>query len=144
MKLLSCPFCGNQDAVELQPTSNGMMRVHCDNCGGSGYETDERDTAIEFWNRRAVPLEPTPVSVPDGPGWWAFYGDYTLVSKRKSKLVIEYTEWQIVDGAEIIYHKAGEDFSRILPIETFKETFNGKWYRLHLPWERPQEPPRAE
>lgn len=56
-ELLPCPFCGNQDAVELQKTARGMMRVYCDNCGGSGYETDDRAIAIEFWNRRMDALK---------------------------------------------------------------------------------------
>jgi len=56
--LLPCPFCGNQEYVELQNTHSGMMRMHCDNCGGCGYETDNREQAIEFWNRRTVAIPP--------------------------------------------------------------------------------------
>lgn len=51
-ELLPCPFCGEERDVELQPTRNGMMRVYCDNCGCSGYETDARNQAIASWNQR--------------------------------------------------------------------------------------------
>jgi Lar family restriction alleviation protein len=53
--LLPCPHCGEHEYVELQPTHNGMMRVYCDNCGCCGYETDDREQAIDAWNRRPTP-----------------------------------------------------------------------------------------
>lgn len=118
-ELLPCPFCENQDAVELQKTTNGMMRVHCDNCGGSGYETDERDTAIEFWNRRALPLEPTSVNVPEDVA--ATIIDY-LSPLKKGLEKLQTASHSVVRGEEI---------ARLAAVFAWLE-------------QRPQEPPGAE
>lgn len=120
--IAQCPFCGNQDAVELQKTTNGMMRVHCDNCGSSGYETDERDTAIRSWNRRALPLEPTPVrvaedvleAIDDALSSWSVEAETDLHNGWATQ--------QVVDERDA----------------------RAKLVRTWLESQRPQEPPRAE
>ena len=52
--LLPCPFCGEENDVALEATRQGMVRVYCNNCGCSGYETDDRNQAVASWNQRVA------------------------------------------------------------------------------------------
>lgn len=53
IKLLPCPFCGN-DEVELNYSGwdgEDMFVIHCDCCGTKQPE-DYQDTAVLVWNQR--------------------------------------------------------------------------------------------
>ncbi|MDE8747557.1 Lar family restriction alleviation protein [Providencia stuartii] len=53
VKLLPCPFCGN-DEVELNYSrwdGEDMFVIHCDCCGATQPE-DYQDTAVRVWNQR--------------------------------------------------------------------------------------------
>lgn len=55
--LRECPFCGDSEYVEFLRFTNGLVCVHCDNCGASGYASDVQERAIAAWNLRAIPVE---------------------------------------------------------------------------------------
>ncbi|MEK2484111.1 Lar family restriction alleviation protein [Providencia stuartii] len=55
IKLLPCPFCGN-DEVELNHSNwdgEDMFVIHCDCCGAKQPE-DYLDAAVRIWNQREV------------------------------------------------------------------------------------------
>lgn len=73
--------------------------------------------------------------LPDGPGWWAYEDD-------RDKFVAHLAIFNCVDGeVEFKFDNSSKD--TVLE-DNFRSMYPGKWYRLHLPWERPQEPPRTK
>ena len=56
-KMKPCPFCGCEDVVMKDRTSDCGIAVQCCNCGGRGpYWDDMEDKAIKSWNDRPDPL----------------------------------------------------------------------------------------
>lgn len=59
-KLLPCPFCGEE--VELKQ-GKAFEWPECNGCKGTGlytvWKAEERDKAIEAWNRRAATQHPS-------------------------------------------------------------------------------------
>lgn len=60
-KLKKCPFCGGQaamhDCAELDNEKvaaiyNGKVGVHCERCGVATLPFENKDLAINSWNRR--------------------------------------------------------------------------------------------
>lgn len=50
-ELKPCPFCGSTNAIERETVTYQWVCL-CDNCGASTAVYDEKDEAIEAWNRR--------------------------------------------------------------------------------------------
>jgi len=50
-----CPFCGEEEAHELQPVSNVGVKewfaVHCLNCLAVGSHAETWQGAVNFWNQ---------------------------------------------------------------------------------------------
>lgn len=75
-----------------------------------------------------------PMDMPDGPGWWAFegglnYGNGVMLNMHIQMPVRVYWgdttgEWQT--HCQLGYHPARH--------------LDGKWYRLHMPWEQQPAP----
>lgn len=70
-----------------------------------------------------------PLDMPDGPGFWAFEGQWNVSGALHFKRV-----WQVitVGGNLLIIGNDG-----LLPLNKVV----GKWYRLTMPWDSPQPQP---
>ena len=56
VQLKSCPFCGNEVRLEggdhVGRDGRPYWYVLCPNCGGSVWGSEDKERAIEAWNRR--------------------------------------------------------------------------------------------
>lgn len=88
-ELKPCPFCGS-DALSVKPNIHtGLLRVQCEACWAvtaTSVSSNNRQTAIAAWNRRA---SPTPT--PEGKG------DTREAAKR---IVAAYdaADWRPIEG----------------------------------------------
>lgn len=60
-ELKPCPFCGS-NKVRLADVMDFHF-VKCDFCGNEGLKDDAVEEAVEAWNRRALPQEPSSASM---------------------------------------------------------------------------------
>lgn len=104
------------------------------------YQNKEDALAIQdsFRDVEKTPWFPSsaPVALdePNGAGWWAFSGEYTTVATHTVKMVKHIVEWS-VDDPRRCYQFEEHALPVLFRRDAFRETYNGKWYRLHMPWE---------
>ena len=94
-----------------------------------------------FPHRLCCFVKPVGLDIPDGPGWWSFKGKHTIVASHETEFVRQIVEWQV--GATpylhepdtLIYRFADEHYPHSTRIPWFREEYNGKWYRMTMPWD---------
>lgn len=85
-----------------------------------------------------------PLDMPDGPGWWAFVGKHVVVNSYDVEFVRQLVEWSIEDVPHpytfdsLTYRFADERHNHQTRTTWFREEYQGKWYRLTMPWDAPQ------
>lgn len=89
-----CPVCGRDEF------SGGAININCETCGGSGYVTTWRRSAVRV---RAIWLDPASLKMIGGVVSSAELGDLLLVAKVQDKPVLEKVRdtagaYLVVDG----------------------------------------------
>lgn len=69
------------------------------------------------------------MDAPDGPGFWGYEG------KDGEKWVRELLVWEIVQPNVVRAQWEGWDEPKLIFADGFKQINEGKWYRLHMPWD---------
>lgn len=79
---------------------------------------------------------PPPLDMPDGPGWWAWEG---YIKYSDDTLLMSYVQREVVrvywgSKSKRLYgkHGHGKYTYGIHPTSVMV----GKWYRLHMPWDK--------
>lgn len=83
------------------------------------------------------------LDIPDSPGWWAFNGDEVIVSRRPTEMVVHITKWREVIYDWEYYQFGHDPMPHSFSEADFKETYQGAWYKIAMPWERTTAPNAA-
>jgi len=72
-----------------------------------------------------------PLDMPDGPGWWGGRIDGQAV-------VCHWSQFKVI-GDDLKIRWADDDYTMTYSLSWFKSHYRGvKWYRLTMPWDKPQ------
>lgn len=87
---------------------------------------------VEVEELEAAP-QVEPLALPDGTGRWAFVGKHYY---DKVELVVNIVEWDKDIGEGIrVYRFEGDRYPIRFRKEFFCSEYDGKWYKLTMPWE---------
>lgn len=77
----------------------------------------------------ALDEQPTPLDMPDGPGWWAHDNN------GRQRLAVHLRVFHVQNN--MVHYQWGDDdhYKFVLTSEQFNLAWPGKWYRLTMPWE---------
>ena len=125
----------NDNLTELQADNIAVTIGHGDTALATFAWPDDGQYAV----CRAVPVDaPRPLEMPDSPGWWA-YRD-TIPGKRRA-FVVHLPVFESYPDNVRYQWTYDDHFVFVLPLETFRLTWPGQWYKLTMPWEQHHDAP---